>query len=359
MAYINSTILNDLQVKGAFDESRNPELGMVNAVKASTPATSRYIPNKTREAFRSISGMRNVEMPLIKDGEVTVVTTPGFNNIPNNLIETDKYNYVAYDVFSGFRFFPASFENNMVDAEEALANRIEQVSYGMGKTVEQILIARAEERKSQILDYTTQVSQNEGTFSFNASTDTLSLNKAAQKDTMYFQLTELMAANELPGQYRIVTSPGGLITPRAEAAKYGAANEQNKQALGFFGADRMHTSYQLSAGSDIFQGYMFRDGAMGVYENFPYDFRNGTKINGKEWSVSDMEIPYARMRANVYTNSDATNSESLITPGKDTNLTMTHFEEMAMWLRFYVVYDPNTELATRSNDIVKLAGLTS
>lgn len=359
MPYIDSTILNDLQVGGAFDESRNPELGMVNAVKAGTPATSAYIPQSTREAFRSISGARDVKMPIIKDGEVTVVQTPGYNNIPANLIETGQYNYMAYDVFSGFRFYPASFDNNQIDAQEALANRVDQVSYGMGKVVEQILIARAEERKSQVLDYTTQVSQNEGAYNFNGATDTLELNKAAQKDTMYFHLNELMSSNELPGSYRIVTSPGGLVAPRAEAAKYGQYNEQNKQALGFFGADKMHTSYQLSAGSNIFNGYLMRDGALGMFENFPSDFRNGVRVNGKEWSISDMELPYARMRANIYTNADASNATSLVQGKTDTNLIMTHFEEMAMWLRFYVVYTPNTELATRSNDIVKLAGLTS
>lgn len=359
MTYINPTILNDLQVSGAFDESRHPELGMVNAVKASTPATSAYIPQSAREAMRTISGMRNAQMPLIKDGEVTVVQTPGFNQIPNNLIDTGTYQFVAYDVFSGFRFTPSSFENNQVDAQEALANRLNQVTYGMGKVVEQILIARAEERKTQVLNYTAQVSQNDGTYTFNPATDTLSISKAAQKETMFFSLEELMVANELPGSYRTIVSPGGLVAQKAEALKYGAGNSQNKQALGFYGADRMHTSYQMSAGSDVFNGYLMRDGALGVYENFPYDFRNGTKVNGKEWSVSDMELPYARMRANIYTNADATNSESLIAPGKDTNLIMTSFEEMAMWLRFYVVYNPNTEIATRSNDIVKIAGTTA
>jgi len=121
----------------------------------------------------------------------------------------------------------------------------------------------------------------------------------------------------------------------------------------------MHESGNISGGSDIFQGWLMRDGAIGVVENFPYDFANETKINGKKWNITDMELPFARMRANVYTNSEATNATALISPATDTNLTMTHFEEMAIWIRFYVVYRFNSNLATRAQDIVKITGLTT
>ena len=72
-----------------------------------------------------------------------------------------------------------------------------------------------------------------------------------------------------------------------------------------------------------------------------------------------MELPYCRMRANVYTNSQATEATSLITSGTDSNLIMTAFEEMAIWVRFYVVYRYNGDLANRANDIVKIVGATS
>jgi hypothetical protein len=38
---------------------------------------------------------------------------------------------------------------------------------------------------------------------------------------------------------------------------------------------------------------------------------------------------------------------------------MTHFEEMALWFRFYVVYRYNSDLSARANDIVKLVGATT
>ena len=65
------------------------------------------------------------------------------------------------------------------------------------------------------------------------------------------------------------------------------------------------------------------------------------------------------MRANIYTNSQATDATALISSGTDYNLIMSHFEEMAIWVRFYVVYKYNSDLTTRANDIVKIVGLTS
>ena len=45
----------------------------------------------------------------------------------------------------------------------------------------------------------------------------LLINKAAQKETMFYNLEMLMGANELPGQYAIVTSRGGLAVQKSEA----------------------------------------------------------------------------------------------------------------------------------------------
>lgn len=358
MAFINATLWNDLQSSNATNEKRFAELGIIDAVKASTGSVDYILPSEI-EALRTTSSLRNVQIPVIKDQTVSVVTTPGFNNIPSNLPESDKYSFVAYDVFSGFRHYPAAYANNQVDAEFARNTVMNNVAYAMANTVESILSNQLEARKTQQLGYTTQVSQGDGTFSFSTATDTLTVSKAAQKETMFSYMNQLMGANELDGNYRIVTNRAGLAVQKAEYAKYGMANEKNLQALGIIDAERMHESGNISAGSDVFNGFFLRDGSIGMYENFPYDFRNGTEINGKKWSVSDVELPYLKMRANIYTNSQATEAEALISAGKDTNLTMTHFEEMAIWARFYVVYRYNSDLANRVNDIVKVVGATS
>lgn len=357
MAFLDVTQWDDLQITGATNEKRFSELGLVDAVKASTPATAEFIPPSAREALRVASASRAVKIPVIKDQTVVVETTPGFNFIPDNLPETDEYSFTAFDVFSGFRHFPAAYANNVVDANFARDQVMKNVAYAMGNSIETILAAQLETRKSQLLNFTTQVSQGDGTFTFNGGTDTLEVNKAAQKETMFSNLNTLMSANELEGTYRIATNRAGMAVQRTEAAKFGAANDKDLQNLMFFGNDRIHESGNISAGSDIFNGWLIRDGSIGMVENFPWDFTNGTEINGKKWNITNMELPFTGMRANVYTNSEATEATSLISPATDSNLIMTHFEEMAIWIRFYVVYRFNSDLANRAQDIVKIKGL--
>ena len=53
------------------------------------------------------------------------------------------------------------------------------------------------------------------------------------------------------------------------------------------------------------------------------------------------------------------NADALVGAGSDSNMIMTHFQEMAVWIRFYIVYRYNSDLTTRANDIVKLKGLTT
>jgi hypothetical protein len=357
MAFLNGTLLNDLQSEQATNEKYFSPLGVIDAVKAST-SSANYIPPTVRENLSSISGLRNAEIPVIKDQTITVVTTPGFEYIPSNLPESDKYWFQPYDVFSGMRHYPAANDNNMIDSEFQSREVLKNVLYAMGNTVEGILLTNLSSRKTQVLGFTEQVSTTTGDYTFDTTPDRLDIKKVAQEETMFYSLEALMAANEVGGNYRIVTNRAGLARQKAEALKYGASNDKNLQALGFFGADRMYESGNIST-SAKFDGYLLRDGSIGVFENFPSDFRKGVEFAGKKWAVSDTDLPFVNMRANIYTDTNATNATSLITSGTDSNLIMTHFEEMAIWVRFYVVYRYNSDLSTRVNDIVAVRGLTT
>lgn len=359
MAYLDNSVLNDFQAREAVNEKREANYGMLNLATDSTPAVD-YVPPSVQQLLNTVSASRLAKIPVLKDQTVTVTTIPGFSNIPVNMGESDTYYFTAYNVFSGFRLYPASFENNQIDAGWYRDNIIRNVLKGCAAYSDDIIETVLEARKTQALSYAAQVSQGDGTFTFQTATDLLDINKAAQKDTMFTYLNELMRANQMPGNYRIVTSPGGLLVSQVEAAKYGANN--TKDILWSQSAvpmDRRYVSDQLSPGSDNFTGFFVRDGGIGIYENFPWDFRNGTMFGGKEWMISDVKLPYMNMRANVYINKEATEATSIVSPNTDTNLMMTHFEEMALWFRFYVVYRYNSDLTTRPNDILKIKGLTT
>lgn len=360
MSFINLTLLNDLQGRNVTNDKRFSQLGYVELAADSTPFVDYILPSQIAE-MNELSSLRNQQIPVIKDQTVVVNTTPGFNNIPANIEESDKYTFQAYDVFSGFRHYPSAYKNNMVDEREAALIKTKNICYAMGKTIEGIIATVLEARKTQVLPFgQVEVSQGDGTYTFDTGTDTLSVSKAAQKETMFFNLNDLMAANELPGEYRIVTNRAGLSVQKAEQLKYQMNNTKDLSALGMFPMDHMYESGYLSRQSgEVFTGFLVRDGAIGLVENFPADFVAGTEIDGRKWSISDVEMPFCRMRANVYSNEQPTEATSLITSGTDSNLIMTHFKEIAFWIRFYVVYRYNSDIATRANDIVKIIGTTA
>lgn len=359
MAFLDSTDWNDVQISdAAMNDNRFSELGLLDAVKDSTMGVPFLTPG-AMEKLRTFSSLRDVQFPILKDLDVVVNETPSFATIPSNLSESDQYSFTAVDVFSGFRHYPAQYDNNVLDAEFDKRERMKNIAYAMGQRVEELLTTTIELRKTQVLNFTNQVSTGDGTYTFNSTTDTLEIDKDAQDETMYYSLVDLMDANELRGNLRIVTNRAGLTRQKAQALKFGAGNQQNLNALDFFGSDMMYATGGISTGSDIFNGYLLRDGSIGIVENHPFDFRAGTSFAGKTWTITDVDLPWARMRANIYTNNQATDGTALVGAGTDSNMIMTHFSEMAIWLRFYIVYRYNTDITTRANDIVKIKGLST
>jgi len=356
MSYINASILNDVLVREGTNEKRFQKLGLVDAAKDSTQFVDYILPS-TKALFSNASSLQQTKIPVLVDQTVEVRTEASFN-VPSNLPTSANYGFVCYNIFSGFRHYASNFASNQLDSDYVRAQVLKNVLYSMAKTKESIIAAVLEERKTQKLGFTTQVSQGNGTFTFDESIDTLKISKAAQKETMFYNLSALMDSNDLLGGKRIITSLGGLTVQRTEAIKNGANNASNVQGLGFLPEDRLYESGMLSAGSDIFNGWLIRDGDIGIYSNFPYEFSKGTKIGAKEFAISDVEVPFLNSRVNIYTNADATDSTALISAGKDSHSVMASFEEMAILDRFYVVYRYNSDLSTRPNGIVKLSGLT-
>lgn len=360
MANFDATVWNDWQAQNATNEKRFVPHGVIDLVNRSTPFCD-FITPDIIEKFNTFSADRDIQIPVIQDQSVSVVTTPGFNFIPDNLTISQQYTFVAYNVFSGFRHYPSIYANNTIAADFDRNVKMTNVANGMADTIEGILTGILDTRRTQLLGFTTQVNQSSGsgTYTFDTGTDVLKINKAAQQETMFSALSTLMAANKLPGSYASVVSPAGLAVQKLEALKFGAANTKNIAAIGMIAADDMHNSHNISASSDVFNGYWVKKGAIGMYSNHPYNFRIGDTVDSAKWSVSDVNLPFIGMRANIYTDKFKANATGLVATGTDTNVIMSAGEEMAVWARFYVVFPYNSDLTARASDIVKIQGLTS
>lgn len=355
---LDDTVLVKFQSDLAQSESRRSPLGVINLVKNSTPFCD-YISPDLIARIREFSSDRPFSIPSILPQTPTVVTTPGFTFIPSNLSNSAEYTFTMYDVFSGFEHYPSLYANNVIRAEFDMKTKLDNVLYAMGNKTEEILAVVLNAQKSQVLNHLNSVNYNSGggTYAFTGA-DILTVNVAAQQATMFAPLNSLMTSNEIGGEYSVVTSPGGLTNQKLEALKYGMNNDKNVESWGMMQASDMHTSQNIST-SAVFDGYYVRKGDIAIFPNFPYDFRNGTKVGEKQWSISPMAMPYLQHPVNVFTEKFAANASALSASGTDTNTLMSHGERMGIWFRFVVVYRPNSLLASRPNGIVKIQGLTT
>jgi len=367
MPFLDPSFILDFQDQGGSSDFQQNQNGLIDAVvERGNPTLGQrgsFLTPTALETLRTISGARDNKIPVIKDDDAVVVTTPGFDQIPDNLPNSDQYGFTAFDIFSGMRFYPGMYGTNAISAEFERDNRMQRILRAMATKLEEVLSTVAETRKTQLLNFTTQASQGSGTFVFDGTGDTLNISKDAQRETMFHNMTSLAVANKLPGNYSLVGSPLALLSHDSAVQQSGANNAVNLQyPMNQWIQERYYQSHFLQPGADNFSGYFMRDGSLGMVSNHPYDFINGTEINGMKWGISPVPLQGIRMRPNIYINNNAVDATSLVKQGAapiDTNLLMSHFEEMAIWLRVYVVYPYQTDFATRANDIWKLRGLTT
>ena len=358
MSNLDATVLVKFQSDLALKESYRSPLGIINLVKNSTLFCD-YISPDLIERIREFSSERPFSIPSILPQTPTVVTTPGFTFIPSNLSTSAEYTFSMFDVFSGFEHYPSLYANNIIKSEFDMANKLDEVLYAMGNKTEEILANVLNAQKSQVLNHLNTLNYNSGggTYAFTGA-DILTVNVAAQQATMFAPIASLMTSNQIGGQYAVVTSPGGLTNQKLEALKFTEANDKNVASWGMLQASDMHESQNIST-SAVFDGYYVRKGDIAIFPNFPFDFRNGTKVGEKQWSISPMAMPYLQHPVNVFTEKFAANASTLSASGTDTNTVMSHGERMGIWFRFVVVYRPNSLLASRPNGIVKIQGLTT
>ena len=362
MAFLDPVFLNTEQFTSQFDEHYFQPTGIVALANESSPGTSRYMNPEMQEHFRTADSRRSNEMSFIQDETVTVTTQAGMANIPDNISNFQTQAYVAVDVQSGFTYFEDAYENTFASAEFDRNQKTRKIFEGMAKAGESAIQSVLEARKTQLLNFTA-VAAPLGGYTFDSVSDTLQISRAAQDATTFWSLNKLMMDNDIGGLYRFVTSRGGTNAQVFQNLQFGAANSQDKQALGFAAPEQLFESNAISVGNpvtDAFNGWAIRDGAIGIFSNHPKAFRENRTLADTQWSITPNNIPFVGQQINVWNTKGTYDGSGLINtpPNIDSsNLLYTTYEKIAFWWRFYIVFQPNSDLTTRVNDIIKINGL--
>jgi hypothetical protein len=350
---IDFSALNAYQDKITQTEKLSQRYGLIECLRYNTPFNKVLTPT-LKAHLQQVEG-RTTEYTGLKESVITTTSTESFT-IPAHLSTSEQKTLTSVSIFSGFQIYPAWFQNNTIAMADYLANKYDEVFMAMASAKEVLVATLLDTYKNQAALAVTQINGGDGTFAFDAGLDTVTVNKAGQKDALFANLKTLMRIAKRAGNYNFVVNEGGFNLALNEILKYGANNDKNlafmQNAMPLF-----FESLNIAPESFQFKAYMMVDGAIGAVQNYPFDFRMGTIVDSKVWGIMDSPAPYIGEKLNVYHNREAVDASSL---GDTTaHLKMTAMEEWGFLDKFFLVTNYNSDITTRVNDIVKVTGATS
>jgi len=351
--FIDFSALVAYQDRVTQTEKLQQRYGLIECMKYNTPFNK--VLNPTLSAHLQQVEGRTTEFTGLKEQTITTTSVESFT-IPANLSTSEQKTLSLITIMSGFQYYPAWFQNNTIAVNDYLANKYDEVFAAMAAAKETYIAANLNTYKSQVCAGIDQINGGDGVFAFDAGLDTVTVNKAGQKDMLFSNLQTLFRINKLAGAYNAVVNEGGFNLALNEILKYGAANDKNLANI----KNQLPVLFEtlgISATSFQFVAYMMRNGAFGGVQNYPYDFRTGTTIGQKQWGIMPTPAPYIGERLNVYHNTEAVDASSL--GDTSSHLLMTGMEEWGFIDKFFIVNNYNSDLTTRVNDIYKITGATS
>ena len=350
---IDFSALLTYQDKKTQTELLSQRFGLIDCMKYNTPFNKVLTPT-LKAHLQQVEG-RTTEYTGLKESVITTTSTESFT-IPAHLSTSEQKTLTAVSIFSGFQVYPAWFQNNTIAMADYLANKYDEVFAAMASAKEVLVATLLNTWRNQVALEVNQINGGDGVFAFDAGLDTVTVNKAGQKDTLFANLKTLMRIAKMAGNYNLVVNEGGFNLALNEILKYGAANDKN---LAFIqnSMPLFFESLNIAPESFQFKAYLMLDGAIGSVQNYPFDFRMGTVVDSKVWGIMDTPAPYIGERLNVYHNREAVDASSL---GDTTaHLKMTTMEEWGFLDKFFLVTNYHSDVTSVKTDIVKVTGATA
>jgi hypothetical protein len=350
MSYIDQTVLTAYQDKAVSNEIRIPQYGLIDAAQASTKEMP-YMSAELMEAVAQAQS-RDVKIPQLAESVITTSTVESFT-IPTNLSESEMETLSLITVFAGFAMYPETFKNNVISEEAYKMNKIMEVDKAIAKKVEDYIYTHLDTYKSRILPNTTGVVDG---FTFQAAIDTLEVSKAAQKDVMFANLTQVVAAsNDWDLGNMRMASTYGINAIVNEYAKYGAGNEKNLQ---FQGLPEMHYSNRVALTSGrAWTAFLLEAGAIGILPSYKEPFLRGVSVGEAKWGISSGVMPQLKDRVMLYENKEKANATGV--GANASTMIMSWKEEYGFIYRFALLKRYVSDRDNKVGHIIKIDGLTS
>ncbi len=347
MSYIDETALATWQDSEKVQtELKAVNHGLIKQAK-SLDAGASWLGKNVRDKLSTIFN-QTFEIPALKEEVISILSEETFD-IPVNASTSDTFTATKVKMFTGYKYYPSTFKNNLITEQEYKNNKYNEMFKAMAKQKESYIQTKFEAIKTQAL----AVVGSTG-YTFDASTDSLKITKAAQTDTLALDLQSVLGQNDLNGGYSL-SSGYGLQFVLNQITKYGAANDKNLQA-GLF-PNIFYSNQITKEAGDNWTGWLAMDGAMAMVESHLPDFIDNVNVGTAQFGVTTRPVPFLDERIMMYQNTALADASTVGT--KSTELIMSHSKEEGFFSTFFLIGNYNSDITTRVNNVIKIDGLSS
>jgi hypothetical protein len=336
-----------LQEDGTLIESKDATFGLIDAIKASTPDYRALTDSVRKKLSTAIN--QQVYLSALKDFNPTITNVKSWIS-PTNFRVSDKVLATSVTIGSGFHYSKAMNRENSISFQEYVDNTMRKIAHDMAEAKENAIQTVLEAHKTQVLPVNPLAADG---FVFNAGTDALDVNLAAQNGMIFNNLRTIFGDNRLKNNNAIISSSMGMEAVLTNMQQYGANNDKNLSQ----NMPRLFLSNVLT-NSAKWTAYWFEAGAFGEVVNFQPDFMERESIPGvSELGVTSYSFPYLNSPVEYIWKKKEADLSAFSTDLANTKV--AYIEEMSFFHTFFILTPYNSDISTRVNPVVKIVGATS
>lgn len=359
--FIDATQQAKIQFRNFQENNQVERYGFLEAAVQST-GVARVNGLITPEVEAQLSRLEKTahEIPARKEITLTTTDVESFD-FELNLGENETYTATRYTVATGFGISDRSFVENIDSRVPYLGQKFFEASKAIANKKDQIIRDLLNTRRTQVLNSADASLLDEGseTWNFNAGTDELEVDQAAQQGNFYYKLDQLAKANFQDQPFILISNKLGLTNVTSNILKFGQANSSNLQSAQNIPFPAVESPNQtIVGGTDRFVLHMLQLGGIGLVDNITYNYANRRESYGAEgkiqWEVTNGMMPYINSAVPfLYRNTYGDNSGF---SAGSTNLKVDILENWRFHHIFYLIHTYNQDLATRPNNIIRVRG---
>jgi len=339
MYNLQTVLLAYQSMEPAEQERFATRFGLSSAFRYETERIP-WLTQKLRLHLNKVQG-RDTRIPAIKKGSISPVTAASYN-LQLNLPETAYSTVTLVTLMVSWGIFPEDWENQHIDKEQILANRVKECDEALALAYEAYLYTHLNTYRTKVWTDDSDLG-----FSFDAAADILQVSKDAQfNDSFFANLATLARVNNWNSDTAsFITNPAaGHMYNRM--AQLGAANAMNLQFQQL--PLRFESLRVTNTAGYRWSGFLCEAGAVGVVENYTLPFRIAKEVMGGKFEISPVALPMLGHKVGLY--------EELGAKASSQNGAMSWVDKYAMIHSFFLLKNYNSDDTTRVSNIVRIDG---